>query len=92
MKVTLDYDTVAKTASVKQDGKDVENLKRLHLYPTGKAKFGMEMHTGAHDDEHDMHTMTHTVADDGSMRPKTQDDLDEETKNELKSYYGIDDE
>jgi len=96
-KILIEFDTVGKTAVAKIDGVEVPNFISANLYGGYKNKFGIELVSGKQDDDNDMQAWTRVCANDGQLVDKTEekeedkDVLDEETKQELNTYFGIDD-
>lgn len=69
-KFEISYDTIAKTACAKCDGKEVPNMHTISLRksysgnvkPNEPDKYELDMYQHEHDNEHDMHTQHHTMA------------------------------
>lgn len=90
-KLVIEFDTVSKVGSASMDGAAIPNFLGAHFYGDSKGKFGCEVVSGAKDEDNDMWSVTRVCAEDGSMVEKKiiDDELDEETENEVKEFFGI---
>lgn len=94
-KIVVEFDTVAKTASATIDGTVVNNFKCVNVYQNYKDDFSIEIMSGEMDKNNEIHYMTRVCASDGTLTTKVEDkedELNEDMKAEILSYYGIDDE
>lgn len=94
-KLVVEMDTVSKMVSAKLDGNEIGNFLGASFYTDHKGKCYCEVMSGKEDEENDMKQMTRICANDGTLVEKPDDkkiiddELDEETQNEVKEFFGI---